>query len=149
MKKRPILLAEDNPDDQQLALRAFRKSNLSNEIIVVKDGVEALDYLFGRGEFAGDEPPPLPAVALLDLKMPRKDGLDVLQEIRAHERTRYLPVVLLTSSKEEQDIIEGYRHGVNSYVRKPVDFEEFLKAVQSLGLYWLILNEVPEAQSQV
>lgn len=144
MNTNPILLAEDNPDDQELALRAFAKSNLSNDIILVKDGVEALDYLFGCGEYAGDEPPPLPAVALLDLKMPRKDGLEVLQEIRTHERTKYLPVVLLTSSKEEQDIVRGYRLGVNSYVRKPVDFNEFLKAIQQLGLYWLILNEAPQ-----
>ena len=144
MNTNPILLAEDNPDDQELALRAFAKSNLSNDIILVKDGVEALDYLFGRGEYAGDEPPPLPAVALLDLKMPRKDGLEVLQEMRTHERTKYLPVVLLTSSKEEQDIVRGYRLGVNSYVRKPVDFNEFLKAIQQLGLYWLILNEAPQ-----
>lgn len=143
MNNKPILLAEDNPDDQQLALRAFHKSNLSNDIVLVKDGVEALDYLFGRGEYASDETPPLPAVVLLDLKMPRKDGLEVLQEIRANERTRFLPVVLLTSSKEEQDMVQGYRLGVNSYVRKPVDFNEFLKAIQQLGLYWLILNEVP------
>lgn len=144
MNNNPILLAEDNPDDQELALRAFGKSNLSNDIIVVKDGVEALDYLFGRGKYAGDEPPALPAVVLLDLKMPRKDGLEVLQEIRANERTKFLPVVLLTSSKEEQDIVKSYRLGVNSYVRKPVDFNEFLKAIQQLGLYWLILNEAPQ-----
>lgn len=144
MNNNPILLAEDNPDDQELALRAFGKSNLSNEIILVKDGVEALDYLFGRGKYAGGELPVLPAVALLDLKMPRKDGLEVLQEIRANERTKYLPVVLLTSSKEEQDIVKSYRLGVNSYVRKPVDFNEFLKAIQQLGLYWLILNEAPQ-----
>jgi two-component system response regulator len=144
MNNNPILLAEDNPDDQELALRAFSKSNLSNQIILAKDGVEALDYLFGRGQYAGDELPTLPAVALLDLKMPRKDGLEVLQEIRAHERTKYLPVVLLTSSKEEQDIVKSYRLGVNSYVRKPVDFNEFLKAIQQLGLYWLILNEAPQ-----
>lgn len=144
MNNNPILLAEDNPDDQELALRAFSKSNLSNEIILVKDGVEALDYLFGTGKYAGDELPVLPAVVLLDLKMPRKDGLEVLQEIRTNERTRFLPVVLLTSSKEEQDIVKGYRLGVNSYVRKPVDFNEFLKAIQQLGLYWLILNEAPQ-----
>jgi two-component system response regulator len=144
MNNNPILLAEDNPDDQELALRAFAKSNLSNEIILVKDGVEALDYLFGSGKYAGGELPTLPAVALLDLKMPRKDGLEVLQEIRAHERTKYLPVVLLTSSKEEQDIVKSYRLGANSYVRKPVDFNEFLKAIQQLGLYWLILNEAPQ-----
>ncbi len=144
MNNNPILLAEDNPDDQELALRAFGKSNLSNEIILVKDGVEALDYLFGTGKYAGDELPVLPAVVLLDLKMPRKDGLEVLQEIRINERTRFLPVVLLTSSKEEQDIVKSYRLGVNSYVRKPVDFNEFLKAIQQLGLYWLILNEAPQ-----
>ena len=144
MNNNPILLAEDNPDDQELALRAFGKSNLSNEIILVKDGVEALDYLFGTGKYAGDELPVLPAVVLLDLKMPRKDGLEVLQEIRTNERTRFLPVVLLTSSKEEQDIVKSYRLGVNSYVRKPVDFNEFLKAIQQLGLYWLILNEAPQ-----
>lgn len=143
MKGKPILLAEDNPDDQQLALRAFKKSNLSNEIILVKDGVEALDYLLGTGPYAGAEPPCLPAVVLLDIKMPRKDGLEVLLEIRKNERTKFLPVVLLTSSKEEQDIIKGYELGVNSYVRKPVDFNEFLQAIQNLGLYWLILNEVP------
>jgi len=143
MNSRPILLAEDNPDDQQLALRAFKKSNLSNEIIIAKDGVEAIEYLFGTGAYAGAEPPPLPAVALLDIKMPRMDGLEVLAAIRENERTRFLPVVILTSSKEEQDIVRGYSLGVNSYVRKPVDFNEFLKAIQHMGLYWLILNEAP------
>ena len=144
MNSNPILLAEDNPDDQELALRAFSKSNLSNEIVLVKDGVEALDYLFGRGEYAAAHTS-LPAVVLLDLKMPRKNGLEVLQEIRANERTKFLPVVLLTSSKEEQDIVQGYRLGVNSYVRKPVNFNEFLAAIQQLGLYWLILNESPRS----
>lgn len=143
MNNRPILLAEDNPDDQQLALRAFKKSNLTNEIILANDGVEALDYLLGTGKYAGDEPPELPAVVLLDLKMPRKDGLEVLKEIRANKRTKFLPVVIVTSSKEEQDIVKGYSLGVNSYVRKPVDFNEFLNAVQHLGLYWLLLNEAP------
>lgn len=143
MNSRPILLAEDNPDDQQLALRAFKKSNLSNEIIIAKDGVEAIEYLFGTGPYAGSELPPLPAVALLDIKMPRMDGLEVLAAIRENERTRFLPVVILTSSKEEQDIVRGYSLGVNSYVRKPVDFNEFLKAIQHMGLYWLILNEAP------
>jgi len=146
MNKRPILLAEDNPDDQKLALRAFKKSNLSNEIIVAKDGIEVLDYLFGTGDFAGSEPPELPAVVLLDLKMPRKDGLEVLKEIRENDRTKFLPVVIVTSSKEEQDIVTGYKLGVNSYVRKPVDFNEFLEAVQQLGLYWLLLNEAPSNQ---
>lgn len=143
MNNRPILLAEDNPDDQQLAIRAFKKSNLTNEIILANDGVEALDYLFGTGKYEGKERPELPAVVLLDLKMPRKDGLEVLKEIRANERTRFLPVVIVTSSKEEQDIVKGYSLGVNSYVRKPVDFNEFLNAVQNLGLYWLLLNEAP------
>jgi two-component system response regulator len=142
MNNRPILLAEDNPDDQELALRAFKKSNLSNEIVIVNDGVEALDYLFASGEYA-DKKPPLPAVALLDLKMPRKDGLEVLKEIRAHERTKFLPVVIITSSKEEQDMVNGYSLGVNSYVRKPVDFNEFVSAVQNLGLYWLLINQSP------
>lgn len=143
MNTKPILLAEDNPDDQELALRAFRKSNISNEIIVANDGVEAMDYLFGTGKYQGNEPPTLPAVVLLDLKMPRKDGLEVLREIRADERTRYLPVVIVTSSREEQDMVKGYSLGVNSYVRKPVDFLEFSKAIQDLGLYWLLLNEAP------
>lgn len=147
MSKRPILLAEDNPDDQALALRAFKKSNLSNEIIVCNDGVEALDYLFGREKYAGDELPELPAVALLDLKMPRMDGISVLKEIRANERTKFLPVVIVTSSKEEQDMISGYSFGVNSYVRKPIDFNEFVDAVQNLGLYWLLLNETPVSPS--
>jgi two-component system, response regulator len=139
-----ILLAEDNPDDQELALRAFRKSNLSNDIVIVNDGVEALDFLLGTGPYTESGPPPLPAVALIDLKMPRKDGLEVLKAIRENERTRFLPVVILTSSKEEQDIVSGYRLGVNSYVRKPVDFNEFLIAIQQLGLYWLIMNESPK-----
>lgn len=146
MNMRPILLAEDNPDDQKLALRAFKKSNLSNEVILANDGVEALDYLFGTGKYAGGELPELPAVALLDLKMPRKDGLAVLKEIRENERTRFLPVVIVTSSKEEQDMIRGYSLGVNSYVRKPIDFNEFVEAVQNLGLYWLLLNETPFAR---
>ncbi len=140
MNDRPILLVEDNPDDQQLALRAFRKSKLLNEIVVASDGVEALDYLFATGEYEG-KAPRLPAVTLLDLKLPRKDGLEVLREIRAHSRTKYLPVVIVTSSREEQDIVSGYELGANSYVRKPVDFNEFVEAVGHLGLYWLLLNE--------
>ncbi|WP_461481297.1 response regulator [Porticoccus sp.] len=141
MNNRPILLVEDNPDDQQLALRAFRKSNLGNEVVIASDGVEALDYLFGTGPYSGGASPELPAVVLLDLKLPRKDGLEVLREIRASERTRLLPVVIVTSSREEQDLVNGYSLGANSYVRKPVDFNEFVNAVQQLGLYWLILNE--------
>lgn len=141
MNNRPILLVEDNPDDQQLALRAFRKSNLSNEVVIANDGVEALDYLFGTGQYGGGDLPPLPAVILLDLNLPRKDGLEVLQEIRANERTRLLPVVIVTSSREERDMVSGYSQGANSYVRKPVDFNEFVEAVRQLGLYWLLLNE--------
>ena len=140
MTEAPILLVEDNQDDQQLALRAFRKSNLSNEIVIADDGVEALDYLFGTGQYS-NQSPPLPAVVLLDLKLPRKDGLEVLREIRNDERTRYLPVVILTSSREEQDMVNGYQLGANSFVRKPIDFNEFVDAVGNLGLYWLLLNE--------
>lgn len=143
MNNRPILLVDDNPDDQQLALRAFRKSNLSNAVVIANDGVEALDYLFGTGQYEGDDPPELPSVILLDLKMPRKNGLDVLGEIRANERTRLLPVVIVTSSKEEQDRIDGYSLGANSYVRKPIDFNEFIAAVSQISRYWLLLNEPP------
>lgn len=145
MNLSPILLVEDNPDDQQLALRAFRQSKLSNEIIVANDGVEALDYLFGTGAYLADKPPTLPAVVLLDLKLPKKDGLEVLKEIRANERTKRLPVVIVTSSKEEQDVMNGYDLGANSYVLKPVDFNEFVDAVRQLGVYWLLLNESPTA----
>lgn len=140
MKENPILLVEDNPDDQQLALRAFKKSKLSNEVVVTSDGVEALDYLMGTGKYQGDRPV-LPALVMLDLKLPRKNGLEVLREIRANERTRYLPVVIVTSSREDEDMLRGYDLGANSYVRKPVDFNEFVDAVGSLGLYWLLLNE--------
>jgi two-component system, response regulator len=137
-----ILLVEDNPDDVELTLRAFRKSNIANDMIVARDGVEALDYLFSTGRHAG-RPPDLPQVVLLDLKLPRIDGLQVLQRIRSHPRTRLLPVVILTSSIEEQDLIGGYRMGANSYIRKPVDFQEFVDAVRQLGLYWLLLNQPP------
>lgn len=136
-----ILLVEDNPDDAELTLRAFRKNNIYNVIHVARDGAAAIDWLFGS-----DHTPPtpvLPAVVLLDLKLPKIDGLGVLRRIRADERTRLLPVVILTSSTEEVDIVNGYRLGANSYVRKPVDFGEFLKATQQLGLYWLVLNEAP------
>ena len=143
MNHRPILLVEDNPDDQQLAIRAFKKSNLSNEIVLASDGVEALDYLFGTGAYENTGLPVLPAVVLLDLKLPRKDGLEVLKEIRANDRTRLLPVVIVTSSKEEQDLLNGYELGANSYVRKPIDFNEFVDAVRQLGIYWLLLNECP------
>ncbi|HEX8987934.1 MAG TPA: response regulator [Rhodocyclaceae bacterium] len=140
-KKPPILLVEDNPDDEALTLRAFSKNRISNEVVVAHDGVEALDYLFGTGPHAGSAPKPLPAVVLLDLKLPRIDGLEVLRRLRANERTALLPVVILTTSKEQQDVTDGYSLGANSYIRKPVDFEKFIHAVGQLGLYWLVLNE--------
>jgi CheY-like chemotaxis protein len=139
-----ILLVEDNPDDVELTLRAFRKSNIANEIVVARDGVEALDYLFGTGAYSGRSPT-LPQVVLLDLKLPRVDGLHVLERVRAHPRTRLLPVVILTSSVEEQDLLNTYSRGANSYIRKPVDFQEFVDAVRQLGLYWLLLNQPPPA----
>jgi CheY-like chemotaxis protein len=141
-----ILLVEDNPDDVELTMRAFRKSNIVNEIIVARDGVEALDYLFSSGTHDG-RPPTLPQVVLLDLKMPRVDGLHVLERIRAHPRTRLLPVVILTSSVEEQDLLNTYSRGANSYIRKPVDFQEFVDAVRQLGLYWLLLNQPPPSST--
>ncbi len=142
-ENRRILLVEDNPDDQQLTLRALDRHHIANQVVIVHDGVEAIDYLFGTGEFAGRDPADLPALVLLDLKLPRLDGLEVLQRIRADERTRLLPVVILTSSAEERDLISGYSLGANSYVRKPVDFEQFAEAVRYLGLYWLVLNQPP------
>lgn len=143
MTGRTILLVEDNPDDEMLTLRALKKNNIKNEVFVARDGVEALDYLFGTGAHAGRDTGDLPQVILLDLKLPKLDGLEVLRRIRADERTNILPVVILTSSKEEQDIVTGYRLGCNSYVRKPVNFDEFLEAARQLGLYWLLLNEPP------
>ena len=138
--ERPIMLVEDNPHDEELTLRALRKSNVLNPVVVARDGVEALDFLLARGEHAG-EAPPLPQVVLLDLKLPKVDGLEVLRELRASARTRFLPVVVLTSSKEQQDLVASYELGANSYVRKPVDFAQFLEAARQLGLYWLVLNE--------
>jgi two-component system response regulator len=143
MKTKIILLVEDNPDDVQLTLRALRKSNIMNNVVVAKDGIEALDYLFGTGAYAGRDPQLLPQVMLLDLKMPKLDGLEVLQRVRADERTKLLPVVVLTTSNEDRDRVESYKLGANSYIRKPVDFTQFLAAVQQLGLYWLVLNEAP------
>ncbi|MCB1851892.1 MAG: response regulator [Gammaproteobacteria bacterium] len=138
-----LLLVEDNPDDEALTLRALQKHNLANRIIVAHDGQEALDFLFGNGEFSGRDTNDLPQVVLLDLKLPKVDGLEVLEAIRSHHQTRNMPVVVLTSSNEEQDIIRSYALGANSYVRKPVDFEQFIEAARQLGLYWLVLNEVP------
>lgn len=141
--KKIILLVEDNQDDEELALLAFERANLANEVVVARDGVEALDYLFGTGSHAGRDVALQPQVVLLDLKLPKIDGLEVLRRIRADARTRRTPVVVLTSSREEQDLIESYDLGVNSYVRKPVDFAQFIEAAKQLQLYWLVLNEVP------
>jgi two-component system response regulator len=141
VSKRHILLVEDNPDDVELTLRAFRKNNIANEIRVARDGAEALEHLHGQEAANG-----LPAVVLLDLKLPKVDGLAVLRRIREDERTALLPVVILTSSREERDLVSGYSLGANSYVRKPVDFGEFVEAVKQLGLYWLMLNEVPPTE---
>jgi len=141
-----ILLVEDNPDDVDLTIRAFRKANISNEVVVARDGVEALDYLFGTGAHAG-KTNGLPQVVLLDLKLPRVDGMEVLQRIRGDPRTRFLPVVVLTSSREEQDLVRSYELGASSYVRKPVDFKEFMDAARQLGLYWLVLNLAPPRET--
>ena len=143
MEDKIILLVEDNPDDVALTIRAFRKNDISNKIIVAKDGVEALDYLFGKGMYAGRDVKDTPVIVLLDLKLPKIDGLEVLRKIRQNEFTRLLPVVILTSSTEEQDKISGYNLGANSYVRKPVDYNQFAEAIKYLGLYWLVWNEPP------
>jgi two-component system response regulator len=143
-KNKTILLVEDNPDDEALTLRALRKNYVMNEVFVARDGVLALDYLFTRNEHAARDPRDLPTIVLLDLKLPRLDGLEVLRQIRANEKTRLLPVVILTSSREQQDLVSGYSLGANSYIRKPVDFDQFLDAVKQLGLYWLVLNEMPD-----
>jgi two-component system response regulator len=143
MEEKMILLVEDNPDDEALTLRAFQKNKIKNRVVVTRDGVEALDFLFCTGTYAERDPREMPQIVLLDLKLPKVDGLEVLRRIRADERTRLLPIVILTSSNEEKDLIEGYKNGANSYVRKPVDFDQFVEAVQQLGLYWLVLNELP------
>ncbi|HEX4992931.1 MAG TPA: response regulator [Rubrobacteraceae bacterium] len=143
MTDKVILLVEDNPDDELLTLRALRKNKITGEVVVARDGVEALDYLFGEGSYAGRDTTVMPQLILLDLKLPRIDGLEVLRRLRSDERTRLLPVVILTSSREQQDMLDGYGLGANSYVRKPVNFEQFVRAVEQLKLYWLILNEAP------
>jgi two-component system response regulator len=143
MHEKPILLVEDNPDDEVLTLRAFKMNNMLNRVVVARDGVEALEYLFGTGAYAGRDPSVNPQVILLDLKLPKVDGLEVLRQLRADPRTHLVPVVVLTSSNEERDLVDSYQLGVNSYIRKPVDFVQFVEAVRQLHLYWLILNESP------
>ena len=146
METKVIFLIEDNPRDQVLTLRALKASNIVNDVIVAHDGVEALDYFFGTGMYAGRDTTVMPQVVLLDLKLPKVDGLEVLQRIRADERTRSLPVVVFSSSSEEEDMIKSYHLGANSYVRKPVDFGQFMEATKQLGLYWLVLNESASSQ---
>jgi len=143
MKTKIILLVDDNPDDVQLTLRALKKSNILNEVVVAQDGVEALEFLFGTGKYAGRDTKIMPQVVLLDLKMPRMDGLEVLQRIRKDERTKLQPVVVMTTSSEDQDRVESYNLGANSYVRKPLDFLQFAESVRQLGIYWLVLNDAP------
>lgn len=143
MKNKIILLVEDNPDDVDLAIRALKKNKILNDVVVARDGAEALDYLFGTGIYEGRDMSIMPEVILLDLKLPKIDGLEVLKHLRADERTRLLPVVILTSSREEHDLINGYKFGANSYIQKPVDFDQFTEAVRQLGMYWLVLNELP------
>lgn len=143
MSQGPILLVEDNPNDELLTLRAFKKNNIANEVVVARDGAEALDYLFGTGRYAGRDVKALPAIVLLDLKLPKVNGLEVLRRLRADTRTRLLPVIVLTSSIEEQDVMMSYELGANSYVQKPVDFENFSEAIKQLGIYWLLVNVLP------
>jgi len=144
MEEKTILLVEDNEDDVTLTLRAFSKIHIKNKIVIAEDGEEALDYIFCRGKFEGRDPLDLPSVVLLDLKLPKVNGFEVLKAIRKNEVTKFLPVVILTSSKEEQDIVNGYSLGANSYLRKPIDFEKFFEAVKTLGVFWLLLNETPQ-----
>jgi two-component system response regulator len=148
MRNKTILLVEDNSDDVELTLLALEKNNIANEVSVAKDGVEALDFLLCRGKFAGKRMPEVPALVLLDLNLPKVNGLEVLKQIRANTRTKLIPVVILTSSKEDKDLISGYELGCNSYIRKPVDFVQFTEAVKHLGLYWLVYNENPPLKKE-
>lgn len=143
MAEKTILLVEDNPDDEKLTVRALKKNNVMNHVVIARDGVEALDYLFGTGAYAGRDVRDQPALILLDINLPKLDGLEVLRRLRAGESMRGLPVVVLTSSKEQRDLTTSYKLGANSYIRKPVDFNQFVEAVKQLGTYWLMLNEVP------
>jgi len=143
MEEKVILLVEDNPDDEELTIRTLKKNNILNNVIVAHDGVEALDYLFGTGKYSKRDTNIMPVIVMLDIKLPKIGGLDVLRHIRANDKTRLLPVVILTSSDEERDLIKSYQLGANSYVRKPVDFTRFQKTVQQLALYWILLNKVP------
>jgi len=141
--EKTIMLVEDNANDEELTLRALRKANIANSVFVARDGQEAVDFLFGTGQHAGREPPTMPAVVLLDLKLPKLNGIDVLHRLRADPRTRLIPVVVLTSSSEDEDMLRSYESGANSYVRKPVEFAAFAEAVTQLGIYWMLLNENP------
>jgi two-component system response regulator len=145
MQNATILLVEDNPDDEVLTLHALRKNNIGNKIYVARDGAEALDFLFCQNQYADRDPREMPQLILLDIKLPKLDGLEVLRRIREDDRTSLLPVVILTSSKEQQDLVEAYRNRANSYMRKPVDFTQFAESVRQLGLYWLVLNQVPRS----
>jgi two-component system, response regulator len=147
MMEKTIMLVEDNANDEELTLRALRKSNIANEVFVARDGQEAVDFLFGTGRHAGREPTTMPAVILLDLKLPKLNGIDVLQRIRADARTRLIPVVVLTSSSEDEDMLRSYQSGANSYVRKPIEFSAFANAVTQLGMYWMLINQAPPGRT--
>lgn len=145
IEEKIILLVEDNPDDEALTLRALKKNNILNTVVVARDGAEALDYLFGNGQYQGRNTAKLPVIVLLDLNLPKMNGHEVLEKIRQHEQTRLLPVVILTTSETEKDIVKSYAIGANSYIKKPVDFEQFSQAILQLGMYWLVLNKVPQS----